>query len=98
MQRMLLAAQRPVLYNLTLSIPGISGCELYPYPVPDLCSGMPLMIAGKYEGDFPPTVTVNGTLPDGTGEQGPHMGAIRISEREREEEEGRRGAALAHYH
>ena len=67
MQRMLVAAQKPVLTDITVSLPGVSGCELYPYPIPDLFCGSPLLIAGKYEGQWPEAITVNGRLPDGTG-------------------------------
>jgi len=64
-KRMLVAAQKPVLSDITLSLPGIKSAELYPYPIPDLFCGMPLVIAGKYAGDWPPEVVVNGRLPSG---------------------------------
>ncbi len=71
MQAMLTAAQRPVLSDVTLTLPGVKGCELYPYPLPDLFCGMPLVIAGKYDGSWPANgITVNGTLPNGARELG----------------------------
>jgi hypothetical protein len=33
----------------------------------DLFCGMPLVLAGKYNGTWPETVQLNGRLPDGTG-------------------------------
>ncbi|EFJ49032.1 hypothetical protein VOLCADRAFT_104477 [Volvox carteri f. nagariensis] len=81
MQNMLTAAQRPVLSDLTLTLPGVEQCELYPFPLPDLFCGMPLLVAGKFRGAWPPLrpldqgqqdqgqgggVCVNGMLPNGT--------------------------------
>ncbi|KAG2498214.1 hypothetical protein HYH03_003965 [Edaphochlamys debaryana] len=66
MQKMLTAAQRPVLSDLTITLPGVEGAELYPYPLPDLFCGMPLVISGKYSGQWPSTgITLNGMLPGG---------------------------------
>jgi len=65
MQRMLVAAQKPVLSDITLGMQGLTSCELYPFPIPDLCCGTPLLVAGKFEGKFPDTITIHGTLPGG---------------------------------
>lgn len=65
MERMLLAASAPVLTGVTLSIPGLTSCELYPFPIPDLFCGLPLLITGKFEGVWPESIQLNGTLPDG---------------------------------
>lgn len=47
----------------------MAGCELYPYPLPDLFCGLPLVVAGKYSGAWPAGgITLNGTLPGGTRE------------------------------
>lgn len=43
----------------------MSGLEIFPYPVPDLFCGRPLMVAGKYLGQWPETIEVVGTLPSG---------------------------------
>ncbi|PNH02127.1 Inter-alpha-trypsin inhibitor heavy chain H4 [Tetrabaena socialis] len=68
MQHMLTAAQRPVLSDLTLTLPGVADCELYPFPLPDLFCGMPLVVSGKYSGDWPAHgISLNGTVPSGAG-------------------------------
>ncbi|GBG76153.1 hypothetical protein CBR_g21902 [Chara braunii] len=67
MERLLLAASTPLLTNLQLSIPDLPhGCEIYPFPVPDLFCGNPLVISGKFHGTFPPFVEVVGSNPDGS--------------------------------
>lgn len=69
MSRMLTAAAKPVLSDITLTLPGVEGCELYPYPLPDLFCGLPLLVAGKYSGTWPAGgITLNGRLPNGTRE------------------------------
>ena len=65
MTRMLTAAAKPVLTEITLGIQGLESCELYPYPIPDLFCGLPLVISGKYTGQWPESITLNGTMPDG---------------------------------
>jgi len=47
----------PVLTNITVQIPGVSGLELYPFPVPDLFMGAPLTLSGKCKGKFPSNST-----------------------------------------
>jgi hypothetical protein len=39
--------------------------ELYPFPIPDLFVGQPLLVSGKFEGDWPDAVEICGILPDG---------------------------------
>jgi hypothetical protein len=65
MLQLLNMAAVPVITNVQLSIAGVKGVELYPFPVPDLFMGAPLTISGKYEGKFPEEVKLLGTGPDG---------------------------------
>jgi hypothetical protein len=65
MERMLVAASAPVLTNLALQIEGLPEFEAYPFPIPDLFCGNPLVVSGKFHGEFPGTLTLMGTLPTG---------------------------------
>jgi hypothetical protein len=47
---------------------GLTQVELYPFPIPDVFVGQPLLVSGKFEGDWPETVEICGTLPDGNSE------------------------------
>nr|XP_043622621.1 uncharacterized protein LOC122594217 [Erigeron canadensis] len=38
--------------------------EIYPSTIPELCSERPLMISGRYRGDFPERLKAKGILPD----------------------------------
>lgn len=49
---------------------GLTQVELYPFPIPDVFVGQPLLVSGKFEGDWPETVEICGTLPDGNCEWG----------------------------
>ena len=62
---MLVAASAPVLTNLTLRIEGLPEFEAYPDPIPDLFCGNPLVVSGKFTGEFPGVLTLSGTLPTG---------------------------------
>ncbi|KAG0629908.1 hypothetical protein M758_1G138400 [Ceratodon purpureus] len=63
MERMLVAAATPVLTNIGLQrLP--DGCEIYPFPIPDLFCGNSLTISGKFQGSFPDSITVFGLMPD----------------------------------
>ncbi|GMH45075.1 hypothetical protein BSKO_13032 [Bryopsis sp. KO-2023] len=65
MERMLQAASKPVLTEVSVSIADITSAELYPFPIPDLFVGLPLLVSGKYEGVFPMSIQLNGRLPTG---------------------------------
>lgn len=65
MERMLMAAAKPVLSDVSVTIPGVTECELVPYPIPDLFCGNPLLVCGKFSGTWPQTITLNGVLPNG---------------------------------
>ena len=38
--------------------------QLYPFRIPDLSSGSPLFISGRYQGEFPESLKASGTLAD----------------------------------
>jgi hypothetical protein len=61
----------PVITNVALEIPGVRKLDLYPFPIPDLFMGAPLVVAGKYQGPFPRQITVRGVLADGSAFQSP---------------------------
>ncbi|CAD7696108.1 unnamed protein product [Ostreobium quekettii] len=65
MERMLDAAAKPVLTDVRIRMDGPTDVELYPFPIPDLFVGHPLLVSGKYNGNFPPTVQILGKLPNG---------------------------------
>jgi hypothetical protein len=67
MERLLLASAMPLLADLQLTVPGLE-LELYPARLPDVYCGQPLLVAGKYEGEWPEEVLVQGTLATGEGE------------------------------
>ncbi|XP_024378444.1 uncharacterized protein [Physcomitrium patens] len=63
MERMLVAAATPVLTNIGLAgLP--DGCEVYPFAIPDLFCGNPLVVSGKFHGSFPDTISFFGLMPD----------------------------------
>eukprot|EP00210_Caulerpa_lentillifera_P006474 g6186.t1 len=65
MERMLQAASMPVLTEVSITIADLEDVELYPFPIPDLFVGLPILVSGKYSGTFPPTLQLNGRLPSG---------------------------------
>jgi len=57
-----------VLTDVMLGIPGAgesSKVEVYPFPVPDLYIGAPVMVAGKIQGGLPPSMSIKGRLASG---------------------------------
>lgn len=38
--------------------------QMYPFPIPDLFCGNPLVVSGKYQGTFPDSITIFGLMPD----------------------------------
>ena len=64
MHKLLSIASVPVLSDVAVRI-AVSDCEIYPFPIPDLFVGAPLVVSGKYEGEFPSEVYVEGTFPSG---------------------------------
>ncbi|KAL2630894.1 hypothetical protein R1flu_015580 [Riccia fluitans] len=64
MERMLVAASTPLLTNIVLSIDVPGGCEIYPYPIPDLFCNSPLVVSGRFPGKFPNSIKIVGLLPN----------------------------------
>lgn len=44
--------------------PLFSSLQLFPYHIPDLSLGNPLIISGRYDGIFPDIIKVSGTKAD----------------------------------
>ncbi|KAK9066149.1 hypothetical protein SSX86_013470 [Deinandra increscens subsp. villosa] len=62
--RMLTNALSPVLTNVTLDIlQNLESTELYPFRIPDLF-GSPLVVSGRYNGNFPDIVVARGFMAD----------------------------------
>ncbi|XP_017979273.1 PREDICTED: inter alpha-trypsin inhibitor, heavy chain 4 [Theobroma cacao] len=65
MERLFTAATSVVLANITMDMPGnLDSLELFPSYIPDLSFGSPLMVSGRYKGDFPDNIKVTGMLAD----------------------------------
>ncbi|XP_024973270.1 von Willebrand factor A domain-containing protein DDB_G0292028-like [Cynara cardunculus var. scolymus] len=62
MQRLLDKATTPLLSNVILD--GLESHQLFPFRLPDLWSGSPLNVSGRFEGNFPDIVKVKGFLGD----------------------------------
>ena len=62
MARIMQAIARPVLTDVQLQLPSnLQGVEIFPNPVPDLFSGAPICISGKFHGMLPGTIVARGT-------------------------------------
>ncbi|XP_068660894.1 uncharacterized protein [Aristolochia californica] len=57
-----------LLTNLTIDIfdDDHGAFEVFPFHIPDLLSGSPVVLSGRYEGSFPDSIEVKGILPDMT--------------------------------
>ncbi|KAI3935553.1 hypothetical protein MKW98_012745 [Papaver atlanticum] len=65
MQKLLTEASSIIYANITIdSFDNLHGVEVYPSLFPDLLSGMPLTVSGRYEGRFPDSVKIKGVLAD----------------------------------
>nr|XP_043637476.1 uncharacterized protein LOC122608432 [Erigeron canadensis] len=65
MQRLFDNATSPMLSNVTLdSLQNLESYEIFPSRLPDLLSRSPLIVSGRYKGNFPNIVTVRGFLGD----------------------------------
>jgi Ca-activated chloride channel family protein len=51
-----------VLSDIAIDWGGINVSEIYPYPLPDLFAGSQLVIAGRYKGSGPATITLTGKV------------------------------------
>ncbi|CAL5439423.1 unnamed protein product [Camellia sinensis] len=64
-QRLFNAASSVILANITIdALECLDSLELYPNLIPDLSSGSPLIVSGRYHGNFPDSVKASGLLPD----------------------------------
>ncbi len=52
----------PVLSDLAVDWGGVTVSDVYPYPMPDLFAGTQLVVAGRYRGGGPTTITLKGTI------------------------------------
>ncbi|KAM0017545.1 putative von Willebrand factor, type A, von Willebrand factor A-like domain superfamily [Helianthus debilis subsp. tardiflorus] len=65
MQRLLDNALSRMLANVTLdALENLESYELYPSRIPDLLSGSPLIVSGRYQGKFPEFVKARGLRAD----------------------------------
>ncbi|XP_039038432.1 uncharacterized protein LOC120175958 isoform X2 [Hibiscus syriacus] len=65
MERLFTTASSVVLANITLDMPQhLGSVELFPSHIPDLSLGSPLFVSGRYKGEFPDVIKVNGMLED----------------------------------
>ncbi|KAJ0701484.1 putative von Willebrand factor A-like domain superfamily [Helianthus annuus] len=65
MQRLLDNALSPLLANVTLdTLENLESYELYPSRIPDLLTGSPLIVSGRYQGKFPVFVKARGLRAD----------------------------------
>ncbi|KAF3452012.1 hypothetical protein FNV43_RR08108 [Rhamnella rubrinervis] len=65
MQRLFTGASSVILADITLNtLDHLDSLEFFPSHIPDLSSGNPLIISGRYDGVFPDFIKANGTLAD----------------------------------
>ncbi|XWS20054.1 hypothetical protein CRYUN_Cryun31cG0068500 [Craigia yunnanensis] len=65
MERLFTTASSVVLANITIDMPeNLDSLELFPSHIPDLSLGSPLIVSGRYKGDFPDIIKVKGMLAD----------------------------------
>ncbi|XP_051147950.1 uncharacterized protein LOC127263058 isoform X2 [Andrographis paniculata] len=67
MERLVGYATSIILADISLdALSDLDSLEIYPSHLPDLSSGCPLFISGRYHGNFPESAKVYGTLADAT--------------------------------
>ncbi|KAJ6963264.1 inter-alpha-trypsin inhibitor heavy chain H3-like [Populus alba x Populus x berolinensis] len=65
MQRLFATASSIILANITVdALESLDSLELLPFCIPDLSCGCPLIISGRYSGNFPDSVKLSGILAD----------------------------------
>ncbi|GFP91687.1 von willebrand factor a domain-containing protein ddb_g0292028 [Phtheirospermum japonicum] len=65
LERLISNASSVILADLRIdALKHLDSLEIYPSHIPDLLSGCPLFISGRYCGDFPKSVEVVGTLAE----------------------------------
>ncbi|PON43600.1 Nucleoside diphosphate kinase [Parasponia andersonii] len=64
-QRLFSSASSVILADITLNtLEHLDSLELFPSNIPDLSTGSPLIVSGRYDGNFPDIIKVSGTLAD----------------------------------
>ncbi|MCL7049426.1 hypothetical protein MKW94_029225 [Papaver nudicaule] len=64
-QRLYTTASSTVLANIVVDkLNHLGAIEVYPRYIPDLSSGNPLIVSGRYKGEFPDSLKVSGFLSD----------------------------------
>ncbi|XP_042485965.1 inter-alpha-trypsin inhibitor heavy chain H3 isoform X2 [Macadamia integrifolia] len=65
MQRLFRTASSTILANITIDIfEHLDVVEVYPFHIPDLLSGSPLVVSGRYHGNVPSSLKARGVLGD----------------------------------
>ncbi|XP_042508182.1 inter alpha-trypsin inhibitor, heavy chain 4-like [Macadamia integrifolia] len=65
MQRLFTAASTTIVANITIdTLECLDAHEVYPFHIPDLSSGSPLIVSGRYQGNFPDSLKAKGMLGD----------------------------------
>ncbi|XP_043720321.1 uncharacterized protein LOC122667907 isoform X1 [Telopea speciosissima] len=65
MQRLFRTASSTILANITIdTLEHLDAFEVYPFHIPDLLSGSPLVVSGRYQGNFPNSLKARGMLGD----------------------------------
>ncbi|XVF86925.1 hypothetical protein PTKIN_Ptkin18bG0080000 [Pterospermum kingtungense] len=64
-ERLFNTASSVVLANITMDLPeNLDSLELFPSHIPDLSFGSPLIVSGRYKGDFQDVIKVKGLTAD----------------------------------
>lgn len=65
MQRWFMRASSPIVMNIVVGIFNhLDEVEVYPFHIPDLSVGCPLIVSGRYQGKFPDSLKAKGILAD----------------------------------
>ncbi|GLU22484.1 hypothetical protein SLE2022_385550 [Rubroshorea leprosula] len=65
LERLFTKASSVILANITICMPeNLGALELFPSHIPELSFGNPLIVSGRYKGDFPDNIKVSGQLGD----------------------------------
>ncbi|KAI3407299.1 Proteasome subunit alpha type [Psidium guajava] len=65
MQRWLAHASSIMMTDITVdALENLDSLEIYPCQIPDLSSGSPLIVSGRFSGKFPELARVTGVLAD----------------------------------
>ncbi|KAK9131454.1 hypothetical protein Sjap_011941 [Stephania japonica] len=65
LRRLFATASSVTVANITIdTLDHLNEVEVYPSCIPDLLSGIPLIVSGRYQGNFPGTLKASGLLED----------------------------------